>query len=206
MRREYQHGQLDREDLVDSPFEQFGRWMQQAVDGEVQDPTAMCLATVDSNGSPSQRTVLLKQFDESGLVFFTNTESRKARDIGSNDSVSLHFSWLKLDRQVSIEGQAQKLKLAAVVKYFVSRPRTSQLAAWSSPQSRIIESRSELMSEFYAMKQKFDDGEVPLPGFWGGYQVRPTLWEFWQGGQYRLHDRFQYRLSKQEWLIDRLAP
>ncbi len=181
--------------------------MQQAVAEEVQDPTAMCIATVGKDGMPSQRTVLLKQIDEDGLVFFTNMESRKAQEISNNSRVSLHFSWLKMDRQVSIEGNAKKLGVTSVFKYFVTRPRESQLAAWSSPQSRIIETRSALQSEFHRMQQKFDQGEIPLPDFWGGFRVKPIQWEFWQGGEFRLHDRFQYKLAEKGlWSINRLAP
>ncbi|MBL4680254.1 MAG: pyridoxamine 5'-phosphate oxidase [Pseudomonadales bacterium] len=206
-RREYQYGHLDRETLEDSPFSQFQKWMQQAVDAEIQDPTAMSIATVSAEGRPSQRTVLLKQFDARGLVFFTNLESRKSTDIAANDAVSLHFSWLAMDRQVRIEGRAEKLKVADSLKYFLSRPKDSQIAAWASPQSRVLETRSFLESEFHNMKAKFLDHEIPLPTFWGGFKVVPDLWEFWQGGEHRLHDRFQYSLNdEQNWKIDRLAP
>jgi len=206
-RREYQYGHLNRDTLEDSPFSQFQRWMQQAVDAEILDPTAMSVATVNSHSRPSQRTVLLKQFDTSGLVFFTNLESRKSLDIATNNAVSLHFSWLAMDRQVRVEGHAEKLSAAATLRYFLTRPKESQIAAWASPQSRVLETRSFLESEFRSMKAKFSSGDIPLPSFWGGFKVVPDLWEFWQGGEHRLHDRFQYALNdNQNWDIDRLAP
>lgn len=206
-RREYQYGHLNRDTLEDSPFSQFQKWMQQAVDVKIQDPTAMSVATVNSQGRPSQRTVLLKQFDTHGLVFFTNLESRKSSDIANNNAVSLHFSWLAMDRQVRIEGYAEKLKMADTLKYFLSRPVDSQIAAWASPQSRVLETRALLESEFHNMKAKFLGREVPLPTFWGGFRVIPDKWEFWQGGEHRLHDRFQYSLNDDsDWKIDRLAP
>ncbi|HIG39355.1 MAG: pyridoxamine 5'-phosphate oxidase [bacterium] len=207
IRREYRSGQLSRADLLDSPFDQFEKWLQFAVDTEIQDPTAMCLATVDEDGRPSQRTVLLKQLDATGLTFFTNLESRKALDIKGNAAVSLHFTWLQLNRQVAVEGLAEKLPLTSVLKYFISRPRESQFAAWASPQSRPVDSRSILDSEFSRMRQKFSQGDVPLPSFWGGYRIIPQQWEFWQGSVNRLHDRFQYRKSAEgQWAIARLAP
>ena len=206
-RREYQYGHLDRKSLDESPFVQFQSWMQQAVDSRIEDPTAMSVATVSTQGRPSQRTVLLKNFDEQGLVFFTNLESRKALDIKENNAVSLHFSWLSLDRQVRIEGYAEKLSTAEVLKYFLSRPKESQIAAWASPQSKILDARSLLELEYNKMKAKFSEGEVPLPTFWGGFRVVPDLWEFWQGGEHRLHDRFQYGLKQDgAWQVDRLAP
>jgi pyridoxamine 5'-phosphate oxidase len=206
-RREYQYGHLDRKSLDKSPFVQFQSWMEKAVNSQIDDPTAMSVATVNANGRPSQRTVLLKQFDSSGLVFFTNMESRKAQDINGNNSVSLHFSWLSLDRQVRVEGHAEKLSKAEVLKYFLSRPKESQIAAWASPQSKILEARSLLEMEYNKMKAKFSEGEIPLPSFWGGFKVVPDLWEFWQGGEHRLHDRFQYDLAKDgAWNINRLAP
>ncbi len=205
-RREYQYGQLTRESLDESPFSQFDRWLQQAIDADVQDPTAMCLATA-SEGAPSQRIVLLKHFDTEGPVFYTNMESRKAKEIAENDRVSLHFAWLEIDRQVHIEGLASKLELTTVLKYFVSRPRDSQLAAWSSQQSARISSRQLLDDEFARLKRKFVNREVPLPSFWGGYRIAAVRWEFWQGRENRLHDRFQYTPAGDgSWEVSRVAP
>jgi len=207
MRREYLHGGLTRESLKDDPIDQFQFWLQQAVDGQVQDPTAMSIATVSADGQPSQRIVLLKDCDERGFVFYTNHGSRKARDIEGNNKVSLHFAWLELDRQVKISGTAEKVPASEALKYFLSRPKESQLAAWASEQSHPISSRGLLEQQFARMKEKFHKGDVPLPSFWGGYRVKPHRIEFWQGGAMRLHDRFQFSLQDdQSWLIERLAP
>lgn len=207
IRREYLQGGLSRKNLSDSPFEQFDLWLQQAIDWSLPDPTAMTLATVSQSGQPSQRIVLLKQADERGFVFFTNYESRKAREIETNPLVSLHFPWHMVERQVKIIGRAQRVSATETVKYFLSRPKESQLAAWASAQSQSISSRQLLMQQFDAMKQKFSKGSIPVPDFWGGYRIVPTQIEFWQGGANRLHDRFQYTLTdKAAWEIDRLAP
>lgn len=206
-RREYQYGRLTRDSLNETPFEQFSVWMEQAVNSNIPDPTAMCLATVNSEGKPWQRTVLLKGFDEQGFLFYTNLGSRKARDIEGNANVSLIFPWMSLDRQVIVGGHAEKLSKAQALKYFLKRPRGSQLAAWASKQSSRITSRQALEAQYMQMKQKFTEGEVPLPDFWGGYRVVPTEIEFWQGGESRLHDRFQYlKQQSGDWVISRLAP
>jgi len=205
-RREYQYGRLTRESLKPTPFDQFTLWMEQAIDSSLSDPTAMCLATVDNQGRPWQRTVLLKGFDEKGFIFYTNLGSRKAHHIAENGNVSLIFPWMRLDRQVIIGGKAEKLSKVEVLKYFLKRPRGSQLAAWASKQSSRITSRQALETQFLQMKQKYADGEVPLPDFWGGYRVVPTEFEFWQGGESRLHDRFQYLRAGGDWTVSRLAP
>jgi len=206
-RREYDFGHLSRKSLEESPFDQFQKWMGEAIDSGIKDPTAMCIATVAANGKPSQRIVLLKHFDESGLVFYTNLESRKAKEIAGNATVSVHFPWMKIDRQVSIEGRAEKLGLATVLKYFVSRPKESQLAAWSSHQSRPVDTRAMLEDEYKRMQMKFAAGKIPVPSFWGGYRIVPEQWEFWQGGEHRLHDRFRYSTDENNgWTINRLAP
>lgn len=205
-RREYQYGRLTRESLKHTPFDQFTLWMEQAIDSSLSDPTAMCLATVDDQGRPWQRTVLLKGFDEKGFMFYTNLGSRKAHHIADNDNVSLIFPWMRLDRQVIIGGKAEKLSKVEALKYFLKRPRGSQLAAWASKQSSRITSRQALEAQFLQMKHKYADGEVPLPDFWGGYRVVPTEFEFWQGGESRLHDRFQYLREGGGWTVSRLAP
>ncbi|TNF05051.1 MAG: pyridoxamine 5'-phosphate oxidase [Gammaproteobacteria bacterium] len=205
-RREYRYGRLTRESLLDSPFDQFNLWMEQAILANLSDPTAMCLATVDADSRPWQRTVLLKGIDARGLLFYTNLGSRKARDMAGNPNVSLIFPWLDLDRQVIIGGQVEKLSKTEVLKYFLKRPRGSQLAAWASKQSSRITSRQALETQFLQMKEKFAAGEVPVPDFWGGYRVVPREFEFWQGGENRLHDRFQYLLEEGTWNISRLAP
>jgi pyridoxamine 5'-phosphate oxidase len=205
-RREYDYGKLTRESLADDPFAQFTLWMNQAIEAQVQDPTAMSVATVSTEGKPWQRMVLLKGFDKKGFVFYTNLASRKAKEIEANGQVSLHFPWLQLDRQVIIGGRAQRLSAAEVMKYFISRPKESQLAAWASKQSSRINSRQALETQFAQIKQKFAKGEVPLPDFWGGYLVVPEEIEFWQGGESRLHDRFSYSRDGDDWTIDRLSP
>ena len=205
-RREYRFGKLTRESLADSPFDQFDLWMKQALSANIQDPTAMSVATVAADGRPWQRMVLLKRFDTQGLVFYTNLGSRKAREIADNPQVSLHFPWLQLDRQVIVAGRAEKLSKSEVLSYFLRRPRESQLGAWASRQSSRIGSRQMLEAEFQRLKSKFSQGEVPLPDFWGGYRVVPDAFEFWQGGDRRLHDRFYYQREGGQWAIERLAP
>ena len=178
-RREYDYGSLNRASLLDNPYKQFDLWMNQALEAKIQDPTAMSVATVDSHSQPSQRMVLLKQFDNRGFVFYTNLESRKAMDIKQNTRVSLHFPWLQLDRQVIVGGRAEPLPRAEVLKYFLSRPVESQLGAWASKQSTVISSRQVLEQQFSDVKEKFSTGEIPLPDFWGGYRVVPDEVEFW---------------------------
>jgi len=206
IRREYLADGLRRESLADDPFTQFTQWMDQAIKSAIPDPTAMTLATVDEYGQPSQRIVLLKHFDEKGCVFFTNYESAKARDIGGNPKISLHFPWHMMERQVKLMGTAYKISVAESLKYFMTRPRDSQIAAWASKQSYTISSRSMLLSQYESVKQKFSRGDIPLPEFWGGYRVDPHIFEFWQGGAKRLHDRFQYSKLQSGWSIERLAP
>lgn len=206
-RREYLKGGLRRQDLSTDPVEQFTQWFEQARATDIADPTAMILATVDPMGKPSQRTVLLKYYDNSGYVFFTNYESRKAREIEKNHKVSLLFVWLELERQVMITGDAEKISAAESAKYFMSRPRDSQFAAWVSSQSHKLTSRQILLQKFAEMKRKIGEGKIPLPSFWGGYKVVPEEYEFWQGGQNRLHDRFHYiKADGGAWDIERLAP
>ena len=208
LRREFCRDGLSRKDLHDDPLQQFAIWFDQARKTEMLDPTAMVLATVGADGQPSQRTVLLKYFDENGFVFFTNYESRKSREMAGNDRVSLLFLWLELERQVKICGTAEKITAAESARYFLSRPKESQLAAWVSSQSHAISSRQLLMQKFFEMKQKIGEGKVPVPSFWGGYRVRPHQIEYWQGRENRLHDRFMYSRKKglPQWSIERLSP
>ncbi|RMF21136.1 MAG: pyridoxamine 5'-phosphate oxidase [Bacteroidetes bacterium] len=207
MREEFVSRGLSRKDLDESPFRQFEKWFQEAEQAGILMPNAMTLATVSAEGQPSVRTVLLKFFDERGFVFYTNYNSRKARDIAANPLVALLFPWLDLHRQVKIEGRAEKVSTAESMKYFMTRPRGSQIGAWVSNQSSPITSRQMLLMKFEELKRKFADREVPLPDFWGGYRVVPTCIEFWQGRENRLHDRFEYRLQNDgTWLVQRLAP
>lgn len=205
-RREYLKSGLEHSDLREDPVAQFSLWFDQAKDTDIPDPNAMVLATVNSDGQPSQRTVLLKYYDEEGFVFFTNKESKKAHEMQGNPKVNLHFVWLELERQISIAGTAVSISAAESASYFMSRPRNSQIAAWVSNQSSIISSRQLLMQKFQEMKQKFSRGDIPLPTFWGGYRVIPSSVEFWQGRENRLHDRFLYVRSDDGWNVERLAP
>ncbi|MDQ7049694.1 MAG: pyridoxamine 5'-phosphate oxidase [Enterobacterales bacterium] len=207
VRREYLKAGLSRKQLDSNPIEQLTGWLDQASGVELVDATAMTLASVDCDGQPSQRVVLLKRLDQRGLVFYTNLKSRKAMDIDSNNKVSIHFGWLPLERQVKIQGVARKMSITENLAYFSSRPKDSQLAAWASHQSQPISSRKMLNLAFEQMKEKFSSGEVPLPDFWGGYLIEPTRFEFWQGGGARLHDSFAYIAETNNgWSIQRLAP
>jgi pyridoxamine 5'-phosphate oxidase len=206
-RREYTAGGLTAQDLDASPIRQFERWLEQAVDAGLADPTAMSIGTVDEDGRPWQRLVLLKGVSESGFVFYTNHGSDKARAIAAEPRVSLLFPWNELDRQVIVGGVAERMSMTESATYFLSRPRESQIAAWASRQSRPVNGRALLEAEVKKLRQKFADGEVPVPDFWGGYRVRPERIEFWQGGEHRLHDRFRYlRGDDGRWSITQLQP
>lgn len=205
-RREYLQGGLRRNNLPDEPLALFETWMQQAVQANLSDPTAMVVGTVDEHGQPYQRIVLLKHLDEKGFVFYTNMGSRKASQLANNPKVSLLFPWHMLERQVHVTGQVERLSALEVLKYFSSRPKDSQIGAWVSHQSSRISARGVLEGKFLEMKQKFASGEVPLPSFWGGFRVKFDSVEFWQGGANRLHDRFLYQRQESGWSIDRLAP
>lgn len=209
-RREYTRGGLRRADLPLEPLPLFEHWLKQACEAKLADPTAMVVATVDEHGQPFQRIVLLKHYDEKGLIFYTNLGSRKAQQLANNNRISLLFPWHVLDRQVIVLGKAERLSTFEVMKYFASRPKDSQIGAWVSQQSSRISARGVLESKFLELKQKFSQGEVPLPSFWGGFRVNVESMEFWQGGEHRLHDRFIYQRDAAEtetgWKIDRLAP
>ncbi len=205
LRHEFSSHGISSADLDVNPFVQFKIWMQQAFDAELTLPNAMSLATSDANGA-SIRTVLLKTFDEKGFVFFTNYNSRKSKQISNNPKAALLFPWLDLERQVKISGTVKKIPTLESIKYFSSRPRDSQLGAWASAQSSILDSRKVLLSELNKMHRKFNNREIPLPDFWGGYRLVPDSIEFWQGRENRLHDRFIYTRKEDAWGIKRLAP
>lgn len=205
LRRNYTRDGLRRDDLDADPIGQFRKWFTDAVQAELIEPNAMVLATTDGT-RPSSRTVLLKAYDERGFVFFTNYESRKAKDMAADSHVSLLFPWYPLERQVGILGRAERISAAESLAYFSSRPHGSRLGAWVSQQSSVINSRKFLEMKWDEMKRKFSDGEIPLPSFWGGFRVVPSEFEFWQGRENRLHDRFRYRREESGWTIERLAP
>ena len=207
LRAKYTTKGLDIKDLNQDPFMQFETWFNEAINAKLTEPNAFSLATVGSDMMPSIRTVLLKIFDEKGFVFFTNYKSTKAKQIEENSKAAALFAWLDLERQVKIEGSIEKISSTESLKYFLSRPKGSQIGAWVSHQSEVITSRSLLEQKFDEIKKKFLKGEVPFPSFWGGYAIKPIRIEFWQGGQDRLHDRFLYELQKDNtWTISRLAP
>ena len=198
---------LQRASLDSDPIKQFESWYSEICETDIPESSAMILATVDSDGQPLQRTVLLKSFDEDGFIFFTNYSSRNAVHIEYNNKVSLLFPWHSMGRQVKITGTAEKIPTAESLKYFLSRPRGSQIGAWASHQSKVVKNRALLDAMFDEMKHKFVKGEIPLPSFWGGYRIEPKTIEFWQARDSRLHDRFMYsKTDSAEWSNERLAP
>ncbi|NWK56083.1 pyridoxamine 5'-phosphate oxidase [Verrucomicrobiaceae bacterium N1E253] len=206
MREEYGSRELRRSDLANDPVVQFERWFAEAREVQLEEPNALVLSTLALDGYPASRTVLMKFFDASGFVFYTNYGSAKAKELDVCAKAAMLFPWLPLERQVRVEGDVEKVSVAESMKYFASRPRESQIGAWVSDQSSVIDSRSLLMNKFAELRQKFKGGEIPLPSFWGGYRVRPLRMEFWQGGKGRVHDRFLYSRQGDGWAIDRLAP
>jgi pyridoxamine 5'-phosphate oxidase len=206
-RREYISDGLSREMLHKDPLRQFEGWLEQAVNAGLKDPTAMVLATVDAEGLPWQRIVLLKGLSHGGFVFYTNYGSAKAQAIAHNPRVSLLFPWNELDRQVIVGGRVEKMSMAESASYFITRPRESQIAAWASRQSRPLSARAMLEKQVQVLREKFGKGEIPVPDFWGGYRVLPEQIEFWQGCEHRLHDRFLYRRQADaSWVIEQLQP
>ena len=206
LRQEYETEGLSIASLDPDPIRQFAWWMDEAVDAGVAQPNAMTLATADPRGRPSARAVLLKGYDDSGFVFYTNLESRKAREIGANPWAALCIVWLDLHRQVRIEGPVEKVGEQTADDYFASRPREAQIAAAASPQSRVMRDRAALEELVREQRVEYGEAVIARPLHWGGYRVRPDLIEFWQGRSHRLHDRITYQADGGGWQRERLAP
>lgn len=208
LRQNYARQALSEHDVLPDPVAQFAIWFQEAVDSQVSEPNAMTLATANRQGRPSARTVLLKGFDQRGFVFYTNYESRKGQELAENPQAALLFTWLTLERQVRMEGTVQKTDATESQIYFQKRPKSSQIGAWASPQSRVIADRSQLEIKEAELTDQYAGSVVlPLPPFWGGYRLVPDLIEFWQGRPSRLHDRICYTLRENgAWQLQRLAP
>lgn len=202
----YTKAKLNIEETDPCPFKQFEKWLNEAIDSRTVDPTAMSLATVNEQGQPSVRTVLLKDFNTEGFIFYTNYESRKATEIDCNPSVGVCFFWKELERQVAITGTTSKISKDESEKYFKSRPIGHQISAWASTQSSKVPNREWMLAREKELSDKFSDGIVPYPEFWGGFQIAPTEIEFWQGRENRFHDRIVYRLEKSNWSRSRLSP
>jgi pyridoxamine 5'-phosphate oxidase len=205
LRKSYERDALDETASAADPLQQFRSWFEQALKAELPEPNAMTLATVGSDGRPSTRVVLVKGFDERGLVWYTNYASRKGRELAGNPFAALQFHWVELERVVRIEGRVEKVSEAESDAYYASRPLDSRLGAWASPQSEVIASRATLVAA--AAKAAAQHGlHPPRPPHWGGYRLQPDRWEFWQGRKSRLHDRLRYRLDGDTWVRERLAP
>ena len=206
LRLDYSQRELSKAIVAADPFDQFSKWFGEAVSSQIIEPNAMHLGTATLDGRPSGRTVLLKAFDKSGFKFFTNRGSTKARELAANPSCYLHFFWKELERQVFIRGQAAKTSDQESDEYFAARPYKSQIGAWASAQSSVIESRDVIENRFEELKGKYPEGSVPRPPFWGGFRVAPNQFEFWQGRRSRLHDRICYEQKNGAWNIFRLSP
>jgi pyridoxamine 5'-phosphate oxidase len=207
LRKEYSSRSLLENDIADDPVKQFQTWWMQAVESEIDEPNAMTLATASSEGIPSARIVLLKSFDASGFIFFTNYKSAKGRELEENPKACLLFFWKELERQVKITGLVQKISEKESDEYFFSRPEGSRIGAWTSPQSEVIENRDWLDDRYRHLVAEMKGQQIPRPPHWGGYIVKPVIMEFWQGRPSRLHDRIQYVIENNgTWKMERLAP
>ena len=205
MREHYDQPPLRRADLSGCPFEQFSKWLEDAVKAEIYDPNACSLATVDGVGHPVSRAVLLKALEDEQFVFYTNYQSRKSSHLDQNPNTCMHFPWFALQRQVIVTGKVEKIDADRAEEYFLSRPLESKLGAWASRQSERVDSRESLEKTYLEMQEKFGDNP-PKPPHWGGFALIPETIEFWQGGPSRLHDRFMYSLENNHWTVQRLNP
>lgn len=208
LRVSYDAGVLDEGHVATTPLAQFQAWFADALEAGLPEPNAMVVATASADGQPSSRTVLLKEADERGFVFYTNYGSRKSQDLQANAGASCVFPWFAMHRQVVVVGRAELIPRDEAAEYFAGRPHGSRLGAWASRQSTVVEGRAGLEAEYARLQEEFPEGsEVPLPEFWGGWLVRPETVEFWQGRVNRMHDRYQYtRSADAGWVIDQLAP
>lgn len=206
IRHDFAKQTLDELDVIDNPIDQFAKWFEEAVGAQVIDPNAMTLCSATKEGKPSARIVLLRNFSENGFVYYSNYNSRKGSEIADNPNCALLFFWPELERQIRIEGIVQKQSSEESDLYFNSRPRESKLGAWTSEQSKIISNREVLNKEYEKISLQYPDENVPRPPHWGGYLLKPSTIEFWQGRPNRLHDRILYRIENNNWKIERLAP
>jgi pyridoxamine 5'-phosphate oxidase len=206
IRRDYNKEVLVTAEVCDNPIDQFTKWFDQALSTDMLDPNAMTLSTATKDGIPSSRIVLLKGVDEKGFQFYTNYKSQKGKELAENPRAALCFYWATLERQVRIQGKVRRINRKESKNYFQQRPRLSQLSAWASEQSSKVDSRDELLSRFKEIEKRFENKEIPLPEFWGGYLLQPNRIEFWQGREGRMHDRICYKKKEDSWTKFRLAP